>query len=68
MLFWNMLDMNKELITDNNNYTQDELETYKELDQVLVNRDIKSVFQPIVSLFDGEIFGYEALSRGIPGS
>ncbi|WP_378954662.1 GGDEF domain-containing protein [Pelosinus sp. sgz500959] len=68
MLFWNMLDINKDLMTDHNDYTQEELEIYKELDKVLVNKEIKAVFQPIVSLFDGEIFGYEALSRGIPGS
>ncbi len=31
---------------------------------ILENGDIKTVFQPIISLKDGEILGYEALSRG----
>ena len=31
---------------------------------VLDNRQIETVFQPIVSLRDGSIYGYEALSRG----
>lgn len=32
--------------------------------KVLKNKEIKSVFQPIVSLRDGSVFGYEVLSRG----
>ena len=32
--------------------------------EVLNNKLIKTVFQPIVSLRDGSIYGYEALSRG----
>jgi len=35
----------------------------KELENILDNRLIKTVFQPIVSLRDGEILGHEALSR-----
>lgn len=35
-----------------------------ELMQILNNEEIKTVFQPIVSLKDGKIHGYEALSRG----
>ncbi len=31
---------------------------------IMDNGDIKTVFQPIVSLRDGSVFGYEALSRG----
>lgn len=31
--------------------------------EIIENKEIKAVFQPIVSLKDGEIFGYEALSR-----
>ncbi len=31
---------------------------------VLCNRQIRTVFQPIVSLRDGAVYGYEALSRG----
>lgn len=53
---------------DNNNYTQEELATYNKLDKILLHKEIKSVFQPIISLFDGEVFGYEALSRGTEGS
>lgn len=36
----------------------------KELDKIIANQLITSVFQPIVSLRDGTILGYEALSRG----
>ena len=68
MIFWNTLDMNKDLMEDNNNYTQEELATYNKLDKILLHKEIKSVFQPIISLFDGEVFGYEALSRGTEGS
>ena len=32
--------------------------------QILENRQINTVFQPIVSLKDGQILGFEALSRG----
>jgi len=35
---------------------------------VLTRRDIRTVFQPIISLRDGSIFGYEALSRGPVGT
>ena len=38
-----------------------------ELDRIIEEKDIKIVFQPIVSLRDGSILGYEALSR-VPGS
>ncbi len=33
------------------------------LDDIIRNKSIKSVFQPIISLQDGEILGHEALSR-----
>jgi len=33
------------------------------LDKILEGKNIKSVYQPIVSLANGEIYGYEALSR-----
>ena len=33
------------------------------LEDILAGRCIMSVYQPIVSLSDGEVFGYEALSR-----
>ena len=38
------------------------------LKALLENHDITIVFQPIVSLIDAEIIGYEALSRGPKGS
>lgn len=39
-----------------------------ELDRILDGENIKAVFQPIVSLADAGIVGYEALSRGPQGS
>lgn len=33
------------------------------LDYIINNKKIKTVFQPIVSLRDGSIYGHEALSR-----
>lgn len=35
----------------------------KELDDIIANKRVYPVFQPIVNLMDGEIHGYEALSR-----
>jgi EAL domain-containing protein (putative c-di-GMP-specific phosphodiesterase class I) len=49
-------------------YTQWEEKNYNELEEILNNKDIKAVFQPIVSLLDGNVVGYEALSRGPQGS
>ncbi len=37
--------------------------SYEALDSVIEKKMIKTVFQPIVSLRDGSVFGYEALSR-----
>ena len=39
-----------------------------ELEQVLNDNRIQSVFQPIINLADGSVFGYEALSRGPMGA
>lgn len=36
----------------------------KELNNIIANQLITSVYQPIVSLRDGSVLGYEALSRG----
>lgn len=36
--------------------------------QLIENEDIRTVFQPIISLRDSSILGYEALSRGPSGS
>lgn len=41
---------------------------YYEFLRILNQKNIKSLFQPIVSLKNGEILGYEALSRGPAGS
>ncbi len=38
------------------------------LQEIIKNAQITSVFQPIVSLRDGAVLGYEALSRGPKGS
>lgn len=35
----------------------------EDLDRIIRHRSIKTVFQPIISLRDGTIFGHEALSR-----
>ncbi len=40
----------------------------KLLDDIIKSENIRTVFQPIVSLVDGTILGYEALSRGPEGS
>ncbi len=40
----------------------------KLLDRVIRNGEIQTVFQPIVSLRDGSVLGYEALSRGPAGT
>lgn len=60
--------MNKQIIDSNNIYSQQEQETYNQLEEILTTKAIHAVFQPIVSLLDGEVFGYEALSRGPQGS
>lgn len=36
--------------------------------EVLQKKNIRTLFQPIISLRDGAVFGYEALSRGPKGS
>jgi diguanylate cyclase (GGDEF) domain len=38
-------------------------ETRKQLDKIIDGQYVKTVFQPIVSLRDGSVFGHEALSR-----
>lgn len=45
-----------------------EPKTLTTLKNILKYHNIRSVFQPIVSLTDAEIIGYEALSRGPKGS
>ena len=60
--------MNQEMTENGKNTVADKGKYNHELGEILSNKDIKAVFQPIVSLLDGEIFGYEALSRGPQGS
>lgn len=48
---------------EKNELSQDK-EIKKKFMEVLNNGDIKTVFQPIISLKNGSILGYEALSRG----
>lgn len=43
---------------------QEDYMNKRELDQIIRNSLIKTYYQPIVSLMDGSIIGYEALSRG----
>ena len=38
-------------------------EIKNQMAEIIKNKEIKSVFQPIVSLKTGTIYGYEALSR-----
>ena len=39
-------------------------EQFRALDTILANGDLHSLFQPIFSLSERRILGYEALSRG----
>ena len=39
-----------------------------EFEKILKDREIRTLFQPIVSLKNGDVLGYEALSRGPEGS
>lgn len=41
---------------------------WQNIRQVINNKEITSVYQPIISLRNGEVLGYEALSRGPKGS
>lgn len=41
---------------------------FSQLENILNTENVRSVFQPIVSLRDGSILGYEALSRGPVGT
>lgn len=50
------------------NLEPSEMKTFMELKNILDQSEIRVVFQPVVSLSDAEIIGYEALSRGPHGS
>jgi EAL domain-containing protein (putative c-di-GMP-specific phosphodiesterase class I) len=45
----------------------DETQEQRELEQIISNKSIMPVFQPIISLNDGAIAGYESLSRLVHG-
>lgn len=47
---------------------QVDTQTVRELKEIINHQSIRSVFQPVVSLTDGSVIGYEALSRGPQGS
>lgn len=40
----------------------------QELKEIIDKKNVRTVFQPIISMKTGEILGYEALSRGPKGS
>lgn len=41
---------------------------HEALKEILIEENIRTLYQPLVDLTDGTIFGYEALSRGPKGS
>ncbi|MGB9720492.1 MAG: EAL domain-containing protein [bacterium] len=45
-----------------------EKDLYAELQRLIRNKDITTVFQPIYNLQDNSVYGYEALTRGPKGS
>lgn len=49
---------------NNTSYVNKKKELGDEFMEILQKGDIRTVFQPIISLKDGELLGYEALSRG----
>ena len=51
-----------------NIWTSDKEYLKELLQDIIRKRDVRLVFQPIVSLRDGSVLGYEALSRGPVGS
>ena len=68
MMRENMGTMIRRNVESNNTYSPEEQQIYNELNKILKAKNVKAVFQPIVSLLDGGILGYEALSRGPQGS
>ncbi len=45
-----------------------ERELYVELQRMIHNKEVRTVFQPIYNLHNNSIYGYEALTRGSAGS
>ncbi|OGQ78920.1 MAG: hypothetical protein A2289_04020 [Deltaproteobacteria bacterium RIFOXYA12_FULL_58_15] len=48
--------------------SDDQVSHRSELERIIVNRELRTVFQPIVDLTTRECIGYEALSRGPSGT
>jgi diguanylate cyclase (GGDEF)-like protein len=48
---------------DNANHSSD-MAGIREIERILHEQNIRTVYQPIVSLADGSIYGYEGLTRG----
>jgi EAL domain-containing protein (putative c-di-GMP-specific phosphodiesterase class I)/GGDEF domain-containing protein len=46
----------------------EEMESLQKLREVILNEKVLTLYQPIVSIADGNPIAYEALSRGIPNS
>ncbi len=44
------------------------MNTMAEVEEIIINQQVRTVLQPIVSLESGAVMGYEALSRGPAGS
>ena len=65
-LGWKMPNFTE--VEADNTYSGEDKILYNELQTIIETKNIKTVFQPIVSLSDGNIVGYEALSRGPQGS
>jgi EAL domain-containing protein (putative c-di-GMP-specific phosphodiesterase class I)/GGDEF domain-containing protein/CBS domain-containing protein len=53
--------VNADGLSDNNDCYS---EAFGKLEKILESESIRTVFQPVISLIDGRILGYEALSRG----
>jgi len=73
-LCWGMPSVIASVLTNNAkaepelNGDSDDVRMYNEFLRILDNKAIRAVFQPIVSLVDAAVLGYEALSRGPQGS
>lgn len=58
------MENQKKLLTGKGIFCAQEEQFY----DVLYNKKVTTVFQPVISLRDGSVFGYEALSRGPAGT
>ncbi len=60
----NLFELTKEAVTLQNICKICNINEVEELNYIIESGSISTVFQPIVSLLDGSVLGYEALSRG----